>query len=83
MARRMTQGTPFLAAIWLTAAPSISTQSGAHLSSTHPDCEAQEKAIRAGDLDALCAAAGNALEECSGAKDNEAIKALLLSLIHI
>ena len=28
MARRMTQGTPFLAAIWLTAAPSISTQSG-------------------------------------------------------
>ena len=40
-------------------------------SSTHPDCEAQEKAIRAGDLDAVCAAAGNALEECSGAKDNE------------
>ena len=46
-------------------------------SSRHPDCEAQEKAIRAGDLDAVCAAAGNALEECSGAKDNEAIKALL------
>ena len=46
-------------------------------SSVHPDCEAQEAAIRAGDLDALCAAAGNALEECSGAKDNEAIKALL------
>ena len=46
-------------------------------SSTRPDCEAQEKAIRAGDLDAVCAAAGNALEECSGAKDNEAIKALL------
>ena len=46
-------------------------------SSTHPDCEAQEKAIRAGDLDAVCAAAGNALEECSGAKDNEKIKALL------
>ena len=46
-------------------------------SSTHPDCEAQEAAIRAGDLDAVCAAAGNALEECSGAKDNEAIKALL------
>ena len=46
-------------------------------SSTHPDCEAQEKAIRTGDLDAVCAAAGNALEECSGAKDNEAIKALL------
>ena len=46
-------------------------------SSIHPDCEAQEKAIRTGDLDAVCAAAGNALEECSGAKDNEAIKALL------
>ena len=46
-------------------------------SRTHPDCEAQEKAIRAGDLDAVCAAAGNALEECSGAKDNEAIKTLL------
>ena len=46
-------------------------------SSTHPDCEAQEKAIRAGDLDAVCAAAGNALEECSGARDNEAIKAAL------
>ena len=26
------------------------------------------------DLDGICAAAGNALEECSGAKDNEAIK---------
>lgn len=46
-------------------------------STIHPDCEAQEQAIRAGDLDAVCAAAGNALEECSGAKDTEAIKALL------
>ena len=46
-------------------------------STVHPDCEAQEAAIRAGDLDALCAAAGNALEECSGAKDTNAIKALL------
>ncbi len=46
-------------------------------SSVHPDCEAQEAAVRAGDLDALCAAAGNALEECSGAKDTEKIKALL------
>ena len=46
-------------------------------SSIHPDCEAQEAAIRAGDLDALCAAAGNALEECSGARDTNAIKALL------
>ena len=46
-------------------------------SSTHPDCEAQEKAIRAESLAGVCAAAGNALEECSGAKDNEAIKAAL------
>ena len=46
-------------------------------SSTHPDCEAQEKAIRAEDLAGVCAAAGNALEECSGAKDTNAIKALL------
>ena len=35
------------------------------------------KGFSAGDLDAVCAAAGNALEECSGAKDNEAIKAAL------
>ena len=46
-------------------------------SSTHPDCEAQEKAVRAEDLAGVCAAAGNALEECSGAKDTGAIKALL------
>lgn len=46
-------------------------------SSVHPDCAAQEAAIRAGDLAGLCAAAGNALEECSGARDNEAIKAAL------
>jgi len=46
-------------------------------SSVHPDCFAQEQAIRAGDLDGICAAAGNALEECSGAADNEKIKGLL------
>ena len=46
-------------------------------SSTHPDCEAQEKAIRAEDLAGVCAAAGNALEECSGARDNETIKTAL------
>ena len=46
-------------------------------SSTHPDCEAQEKAVRAEDLAGVCVAAGNALEECSGARDNEAIKAAL------
>ena len=46
-------------------------------SSVHPDCAVQEAAIRAGDLAGICAAAGNALEECSGAADNEKIKALL------
>ncbi|MGN0708043.1 MAG: 4-(cytidine 5'-diphospho)-2-C-methyl-D-erythritol kinase [Faecalibacterium sp.] len=46
-------------------------------SSVHPDCTAQEAAIRAGDLAGMCAAAGNALEECSGARDNDAIKAAL------
>ncbi len=46
-------------------------------SSVHPDCEAQEKAIRAESLTDICAAAGNALEECSGARDNEAIKTAL------
>ena len=46
-------------------------------SSVHPDSAAAEAAVKAGDLNALCAASGNALEECSGAKDNEAIKSLL------
>ena len=38
-------------------------------SPVHPDCEAQEQAVRAGDLQAVCAAAGNALEYCSGAEN--------------
>lgn len=42
-----------------------------------PDCAAQEAAIRAGSLEGLCAAAGNALEQCSNAPDNEAIQSLL------
>lgn len=46
-------------------------------SSVHPDCAAQEAALRAGDLAGLCAAAANALEESSGAKDTEAIKQTL------
>lgn len=46
-------------------------------SPVHPDCEAQEQAIRAGDLRALCAAAGNALEHASGAVETPAIRALL------
>ena len=46
-------------------------------SPVHPDCEAQEAAIRAGDLAALCRAAGNALEECSGAQDTARIKQAL------
>ena len=48
-------------------------------SPVHPDCQAQEDAIRAGSLKALCAAAGNALEHCSGAKETPAICALLNS----
>lgn len=46
-------------------------------STEHPDCLAQENALKAGDLSALCAAAGNALEQCAGGADTEAIKALL------
>ena len=46
-------------------------------SPVHPDCERQEAAIRAGDLAAICAAAGNALEHCSGAQETPAICAKL------
>lgn len=46
----------------------------------HPDCAAQEAAVRAGDLAGLCAAAGNALEECSGAAETPALKARLREL---
>lgn len=46
-------------------------------SPVHPDCERQEQAIRAGDLPGLCAAAGNALEHCSGAVETPAIRQLL------
>ena len=47
-------------------------------SPTHPDCAAQEAAIRAGDLPGLCAAAGNALEVCAGGADTAALKQALL-----
>ena len=43
----------------------------------HPDLAAQEAAIRAGDLAAVCAASGNALEHCSGAKETPLIRAIL------
>lgn len=46
-------------------------------SPVHPDCGQQEAAVRAGDLQALCAAAGNALEHCSGAEETPAICAQL------
>ncbi len=46
-------------------------------SSVHPDCAAQEAAVRAGDLHAVCAAFGNALEECSGAVETPHIRRLL------
>ena len=47
-------------------------------SPTHPDCAAQEAAIRAGDLPGLCAAAGNALEICAGGADTASLKQALL-----
>lgn len=43
----------------------------------HPDVAAQEEAIRAGDLKGLCAAAGNALQPCSGTEETEEICAML------
>ena len=46
-------------------------------SSVHPDCAAQEKAIREGDLYALCRACGNALEECSGTVETPHIRSVL------
>ena len=46
-------------------------------SPTHPDCAAQETAIRAGDLNGLCSAAGNALEICAGGADTAALKEAL------
>lgn len=42
-------------------------------SPVHPDCEQQEQAIRAGNLAEVCAAAGNALEHCSGAVETPTI----------
>lgn len=42
-------------------------------SPVHPNCEEQEKAIREENLKAVCAAAGNALEYCSGAVETPAI----------
>ena len=49
----------------------VSAESGFHYSGQ------QEQAIRAGDLHSLCAAAGNALEHCSGAVETPAIRQLL------
>ena len=46
-------------------------------SPTHHDCAAQETAIRAGDLNGLCSAAGNALEVCAGGADTAALKEAL------
>ena len=45
----------------------------------HPDCAAQEAAIRAWDLAGLCAAAGNALETCAGGADTASLKEALLA----
>ena len=46
-------------------------------SPVHPDCEVQEQAIRKNDLAAVCAAAGNALEHCSGAVETPSICEIL------
>lgn len=46
-------------------------------SSVHPDSALAEAAVKAGDLQGLCAASGNALEECSGAVETPAIKKML------
>ena len=46
-------------------------------SPTHPECAAQETAIRSGDLNGLCSAAGNALEVCAGGADTAALKEAL------
>ena len=46
-------------------------------SPAHPDCAGQEQVVRDGDLAALCAAAGNALEFCSGATETPAIRSIL------
>ena len=46
-------------------------------SSVHPDCAAQEQAVRDGDLLGICKACGNALEECSGAVETPHIRGVL------
>lgn len=46
-------------------------------SPVHPNCDKQEAAVRADDLSGVCAAAGNALEHCSGATETPSICALL------
>ncbi len=47
-------------------------------SSIHPDCDMQERAIRAGQLERICATTGNALEETSGTNETADIKKILL-----
>lgn len=44
----------------------------------HPDCAAQEGAVRAGDLAGICSACGNALEFCSGAKETPHIRECMM-----
>lgn len=46
-------------------------------STVHPDCQAQEDAIKREDLQGICAAFGNALEECSGAVETPHIRSIL------
>ena len=46
-------------------------------SPVHPDCAAQENAVREGSLAGICAACGNALEYCSGAVETPHIRELM------
>lgn len=46
-------------------------------SPVHPDCAAQENAVREGSLAGICTACGNALEYCSGAVETPHIRELM------
>ena len=47
-------------------------------SPVHPDCAAQEAAVRAGSLQGICEACGNALEFCSGAQETPHIREMMM-----
>jgi len=47
-------------------------------SPVHPNCAAQEAAVRAGSLQGICEACGNALEFCSGAQETSHIREMMM-----